>query len=47
MNNCRVARKDLISRRALERSANHTRRDAILASARVIYPDPEAANVAQ
>lgn len=38
---------DLISRRALERSANRTRRDAILAGARVIYTDPEAADVAR
>lgn len=37
---------DLISRRALEYSANRVRRHAILAGARVIYVDPEAMHVA-
>lgn len=36
-------RVDLLSRRALEQSANQARRDAILSSARVIYASPEAA----
>ncbi len=37
---------DLVSRRALERSANSLRRNAILASAQVIYPREEARHVA-
>jgi len=37
---------DLINRRALERSANIARRDAILSSAHVIYRAPEALYVA-
>lgn len=38
---------DLISRRAIERSANRLRRDAILASARVIYHAPEPTHAAR